>query len=317
MISTYVMTQHDCQGRQVAEDSVGLAAYGMDSHNTQRYVKDGHAINEGDVQVHGFTPYPIAYRALTPKASECDNLLVPVCLSATHIAYGSIRMEPVFMVLGQSAATAACLAIDADLAVQQVAVQQIDVNKLRERLLADGQILAWTGPSAAQGLDPTKLPGIVVDDVKAERTGAWTESSALPGFVGAGYLHDGNERPGEKEVRYTFVAPKPGEYELRMSYTAHANRATNVPLTVAAGSETRAMTINQRQAPPIDKRWVSLGALRLSDGEKVIVTISNRGADGFVIADAVQLVPCPPNDARQAVLRGLKIVGAAGDSSMR
>ena len=286
MISDYVMTQHDCQGRRVAEDAIGLAAYGMDSHNTQRYVKDGHAINEGDVQVHGFTPYPVAYRSITPKASECDNLLVPVCLAASHIAYGSIRMEPVFMVLGQSAATAACQAIDAD-----VAVQQIDVKQLQSRLLADKQVLAWTGPPAAQGLDPAKLPGVVIDDVKAERIGDWTESRSSPGFVGAGYLHDGNERQGDKQVRYALVAPKAGDYELRLSYTPNPNRATNVPVKIAAGGQTHTVTINQRQTPPLDKRFVSLGKWRLSAGEKAIVTISNRGADGYVIADAVQLAP--------------------------
>lgn len=286
MISDYVMTQHNCQGRKVAEDSIGLAAYGMDSHNTQRYVKDGLAINEGDVQVHGFTPYPVAYRSITPKMTECDNLLVPVCLAASHIAYGSIRMEPVFMVLGQSAATAACQAIDTD-----VAVQKIDVKKLQERLLADHQILTWTGSPAAQGLDPAKLPGLVVDDVKAERTGDWTESSSSPGFVGAGYLHDGNERQGEKQVRYTLVAAKAGDYELRLSYTTNPNRATNVPVTIVAGGKERSVEINQRKAPEIDKRFVSLGKVQLSAGEKAVVTISNRGADGYVIADAVQLLP--------------------------
>lgn len=286
MISDYVMTQHNCQGRKVAEDSIGLAAYGMDSHNTQRYVKDGHAINEGDVQVHGFTPYPVAYRSITPKTTECDNLLVPVCLAASHIAYGSIRMEPVFMVLGQSAATAACQAIDAD-----VSVQKIDVKKLQERLLADKQILTWTGPPAAQGLDPAKLPGVVVDDVKAERVGDWTESTSSHGFVGAGYLHDGNERQGEKQVRYTLVAAKAGDYELRLSYTTNSNRATNVPVTIVAGGKERKLEINQRKMPAIDKRFVSLGKVRLSAGEKAVVTISNRGADGYVIADAVQLVP--------------------------
>ena len=124
----------------MAEDSIGLAAYGMDSHNTQRYVSpQGYAINEGDVQVHGFPPYPISYRAIVPKRAECTNLLVPVCLSASHIAYGSIRMEPVFMILGQSAATAAVEAID-----ENVDVQAIDVPRLQKRLLADGQILQWT-----------------------------------------------------------------------------------------------------------------------------------------------------------------------------
>ena len=123
----------------MAEDSVGLAAYTMDSHNVQRYVDaDGHARNEGDVQVGGFPPYPIGYRAIVPKAAECANLLVPVCLSATHIAYGSIRMEPVFMVLGQSAATAAVQAIE-----KNCDVQAIDYSLLREQLLKDKQVLAW------------------------------------------------------------------------------------------------------------------------------------------------------------------------------
>ncbi|HEV3004292.1 MAG TPA: FAD-dependent oxidoreductase [Pirellulales bacterium] len=159
MISDYVMTQHDCQGRRVADDSVGLAAYGMDSHNTQRWVKDGQAINEGDVQVHGFRPYPIAYRSIVPKQEECDNLLVPVCLAASHIAYGSIRMEPVFMVLGQSAAVAAGLAIEGG-----VAVQDVDRKVLRERLLAGKQVLAWNDPARADVVDPAALPGIVADD---------------------------------------------------------------------------------------------------------------------------------------------------------
>ena len=137
MIGQYVMTQHDSQGRAAAADTAGLAAYTMDSHHVRRYVDArGQVRNEGDVQVGGFPPYPISYRALTPKAGECDNLLVPVCLSASHIAFGSIRMEPVFMVLGQSAATAACQAID-----EGVKVQTIDYAKLRRRLLADKQVL--------------------------------------------------------------------------------------------------------------------------------------------------------------------------------
>ncbi len=138
MISDYVMTEHHCRGKQVAEDSVGLGAYGMDSHNVQRYVKDGLAINEGDVEVSVRQPYPISYRAIVPKPGECENLFVPVCLSASHIAFGSIRMEPVFMVLGQSAATAAGLALK-----DSVAVQRVSYPKLRERLLADHQILDW------------------------------------------------------------------------------------------------------------------------------------------------------------------------------
>ena len=138
MVGALVMTEAHCRYKEVVEDSVGLAAYNMDSHNCQRIVKNGRAENEGDVQVPPMKPYPISYRALIPKPNECENIFVPVCLSASHIAYGSIRMEPVFMTMGQSAATAACMAID-----DRLPVQKVDYKKLRERLLADKQVLEW------------------------------------------------------------------------------------------------------------------------------------------------------------------------------
>jgi hypothetical protein len=142
MVTDLVMTQKHCQGAEVVADSVGMAAYTMDSHNVQRYARDGRVYNEGDVQVGGFPPYPISYRSIVPRESECSNLLVPVCLAASHIAYGSIRMEPVFMVLGQSAAEAAHLALE-----HKVPVQQVAYPELRERLLRAGQVLEL--PSAA------------------------------------------------------------------------------------------------------------------------------------------------------------------------
>jgi hypothetical protein len=139
MIGEYVMTQHDCQGRRTAADPIGLAAYTMDSHNVQRYVDtSGHVRNEGDVQVGGFPPYPVSYRAVLPKREECTNLLVPVCLSASHIAYGSIRMEPVFMVVAESATAAAALAIE-----RGVDLQVVPYEELSERLHSRGQILRW------------------------------------------------------------------------------------------------------------------------------------------------------------------------------
>jgi hypothetical protein len=132
MIGEYVMTEHNCRGTAKVEDGIGLAAYTMDSHNCQRIVVNGMVKNEGNVEVGGFQPYPISYHSLTPKQNECSNLLVPVCLSSTHIAYGSIRMEPVFMVLGQSAAQAASMAIDG-----KVPVQKIDVRTLQKCLRTD------------------------------------------------------------------------------------------------------------------------------------------------------------------------------------
>ncbi len=140
MISDYVITEHDTMGRYTPEDSVGMASYKMDSHNCKRIVKAGRAMNEGNVEVSPLDPLPIPFRSIRPKRSECTNLLVPVCVSASHIAYGSIRMEPVFMITGQSAAIAAHLAIEGD-----GIVQNISYSTLEQKMRSEGQIL--TAPS--------------------------------------------------------------------------------------------------------------------------------------------------------------------------
>jgi hypothetical protein len=137
MIGKYVMTENELLKRRPTPEPVGMGSYGIDSHNIQRYITpEGYVQNEGDIGVSTNGPYQIAYGSLVPKPGQTPNLLVPVCASSSHIAYGSIRMEPVFMILGQSAATAASLAIDGNLAVQDVPYE-----KLRARLLADGQVL--------------------------------------------------------------------------------------------------------------------------------------------------------------------------------
>jgi hypothetical protein len=140
MVSAYVMTQANCESKRTVHDAIGLASYPMDSHFCQRVVveEDGKKTvrNEGGFGHRCPKPYPVSYRSIVPKRDECANLLVPVCLSASHVAYGSIRMEPVFMILGQSAGTAACIAID-----DNVSVQDLVYDKLKERLLADKQQL--------------------------------------------------------------------------------------------------------------------------------------------------------------------------------
>lgn len=136
MVGEYVMTELDCSGKRPTPNSIGMGSYTLDSHNIQRYVTpEGFAQNEGDVGVH-CPPYKIAYGAITPKKDECTNLLVTNACSASHLAYGSIRMEPVFMILGHSAATAAAIAIN-----DKVAVQDVDYAKLSAKLEKDGQIL--------------------------------------------------------------------------------------------------------------------------------------------------------------------------------
>jgi len=289
MISDYVMTQHDCQGRREAKDAVGLAAYTMDSHNIQRYVDSaGHVRNEGDVQVGGFSPFPIAYRSICPKKTECSNLLAPVCLSASHIAYGSIRMEPVFMVLGQSAATAACQAIDA-----KTAVQQIDIAKLQKRLLADGQVLKWAGPKRKPPIDPKTLPGIVLDDAEAKLTGAWSSSRSSPGYVGQRYLHDGNADKADKKAVFTAAILKTGRYEVRVSWTPHPNRASNAKIVIRHADGETTVTVNQKKKPKAGS-FEPLGVFRFVAGKTGSVTILAAGTNGYVIVDAVQFLPSKP-----------------------
>lgn len=138
MVSDYVMTQKNCEGIETVDDVIAMAGYGMDSHHVQRYVDvNGYVQNEGNVEARGYPPYPISFRSITPKKTECSNLLVPVCLSASHIAFGSLRMEPVFMILGQSAAIAASQAIE-----DNKSIQDIDYPKLLETLLAYDQIIS-------------------------------------------------------------------------------------------------------------------------------------------------------------------------------
>lgn len=278
MVSDFVMTQHHCQQRDIVEDSIGMGAYTMDSHNVQRYVNaDGFAKNEGDVEIGGFPPYPISYRAIVPRREEATNLLVPVCLSASHMAFGSIRMEPVFMVLGQSAATAACLALDAG-----VSVQDVPYETLRERLEQDGQILNY-GASYQQ----SQLDGIIVDDTKAILLGNWKQSTLLAGYR-MGYKHDGDARDGNSSATFAAKLPKPGKYEVQIAWTSNPNRATNVPAQVKHAKGEGNFLLNQRKEPNQDIGFQRLGVFQF--GTEAEVIISNQDTDGHVIIDAVRWV---------------------------
>ena len=141
------MTENELLKRRPTPESIGMGSYGMDSHNVQRYVTpEGHVQNEGDIGVSTNGPYQIALGSIQPRREQCTNLLVPVCVSSSHIAFGSIRMEPVFMILGQSAATVAVMAID-----QNSAVQDVPYDQLRARLLEDGQVLESAAPQPRGG----------------------------------------------------------------------------------------------------------------------------------------------------------------------
>ncbi|MBL8866559.1 MAG: FAD-dependent oxidoreductase [Planctomycetia bacterium] len=284
MVSDYVHTESDCRRRRPTPQSVGMGSYNMDSHNCARYVTpEGFVQNEGDVQVSPGGPYQISYLSIVPKAAECPNLLVPVCVSSSHIAYGSIRMEPVFMVLGQSAATGAALAID-----DGVPVQKVSYEKLKKQLLADKQVLEYSGGPGAKGVDAKKLDGIVLDDNDGKPTGDWAFSASTGHFVGNGYLHDVNEAKGKKSMRYTPKFDTAGKYEVFLHFSANANRATNVPVVVNSADGEKTITVNQRKAH--GDNGFSLGTYAFAKGNAGWVEIRTTGTDGHVIADAVRFV---------------------------
>ena len=198
------------------------------------------------------------------------------------------------MILGQSAGTAAAMAIDAGCAVQ-------DVNgvKLREQLLAGGQVLQWNEAEAKdnRGVDAASLPGIVVDDSDANvhKAGVWRVGYVTPRYVNGGYSISEPGNPSDAAMTYTLPIQQAGVYELRLSYPPHPNRSEKVNIEIAHAGGTVVKTINQRKKPPLDGLFVSLGTYRLEPGKPATVTLRNGGTVGYVIADAVQALKQRPN----------------------
>jgi len=290
MVGHYVMTENELLKKRPTPDSVGMGSYTIDSHNVQRYVTpEGHVQNEGDIGVGAKGPYEIAYGSLVPKKGQAENLLVPVCVSSSHIAFGSIRMEPVFMILAQSAATAAVMAIDS-----QIPVQEVSYQKLKDQLLKDGQILHYTGPvgqAHAESLSPKALPGIVMDDNDATFNGHWQESVAAKKFIGNGYHHEGKAGDGAATATFETKLPSSGRYELRLASPPNNNRASNVPVTVYHASGSQTVTVNTKGAPTHDGLFYTVGTYDFSAEVRAKVVIQNAKTDGYITVDGIQWLP--------------------------
>lgn len=277
MVSDYVVTELDALGTRVPSDPVAQGSYAIDSHIVSRVVVDGLVRVEGTMFTSLANPYPISYRSIIPKVGECANLFVTFALSGSHASFSSMRMEPVFMMLSQSAATAACMAIDDGVDVQAVAYP-----KLAAQLLADGQVI----PVPAGGT-------AVVENSDAARvvvTGNWLVG-ASPGFSGTDYQHDGNLDKGLKSFRFTPDLPDSGSYAVSMWWVQHANRATNVPVDITHANGTTTVTVNQTTN---GSQWVPLGTYDFTSGTGGSVLIRTTGTNGYVIADAVRFVPSGP-----------------------
>lgn len=274
MVGKYVMTQANCEGKVVAQDAVGMAAYTMDSHNCQRLVVNGQVKNEGNVEVGGFGPYPISYGALVPKSSECTNLVVPVCLSATHIAYGSIRMEPVFMVLAQSSATAAVMAIDTKKDIQEVDIPVLQ-KRLQDNPLADGSAF-----------------DILVDNDNEKlvtKTGEW--NAEKHGGYGPSFLTSSSP---DAAVTFKTTIARKGRYECLAYIPKMREVSSTLPFTVTVGKQSVGKVIKPSELVVVGQtsgEWVSLGTYTLSSNQAVTVEVSTKNTDGRVVADAIIWTP--------------------------
>lgn len=276
MISDYVMTEHNCTGKMMVTDGIALAAYNMDSHNTDRLVVDGMVKNEGNVEIPGISPYPISYKAIVPKEQECDNLIVPVCLSASHIAYGSIRMEPVFMVLSQVAAVAASFSID-----QGITVQQLDYKKIKEKLTIDPLLDGSTPDLIIDNLSPM---------VKIE--GKW---DLKPGHIyGPNALFYNKSDKSPASITFNAEGLIAGQYEVFSYYPLTDKGSGITSIEVFDGEKSHSHNILKSEIKVVGQtsgEWVSLGKYNIKSNAKAYVRISNLKADGIVVADAVLFKP--------------------------
>ncbi len=303
MKGLHVISQKDIINSPEKDDPIAISSFPIDSHDCQRIaLKDGGVINEGTifpVRVPG-TPlgyaYHVPYRSVLPQPAQCTNLLVPVALSSTHIAMSSLRIEGAWMVIGQGAGVAAALA-----AKQNVAVQEVPYPILRERLLAQKQVLALpkTASKAAAAKDadfiPVKsLPGIVLDDADAKLEGEWTHSTNFKPSIGSGYVVNGAKDArgnGKASATFRLMVPKSGEYKVLMAYSAHETRAKNVPVRIVSGSRETKLTVDQTRPMPAGEHFQSIGTAVLATEVETTIQIKNTDTTGFVILDAMQLVP--------------------------
>ncbi|QNL49279.1 FAD-dependent oxidoreductase [Olivibacter sp. SDN3] len=275
MIGETVMTQHHCQGRTVVDDDIGYAAYTMDSHNCDRLVVNGMVKNEGNVEVGGFPPFPIAYGAIIPKANECTNLLVPVCLSASHIAYGSIRMEPVFMVLAQSAAFAACEAIDA-----KSTVQQVQISKIKEK---------WIQNPKGDGRVPDRWVDSQ-DEKSVTYTGTW-EQETKGGFGLAYKKADKADQPST--ANFKLIDLEAGYYDIYTYFPKLEGTSNVVTYKIYNGDQvvTKELDLASVQIEgQTSGEWLPLGNYQIN-GKQSFIEVSNEDADGIITVNSLLFIP--------------------------
>jgi hypothetical protein len=276
MIGAYVMTEANCTAKLIAPDGIGLAAYNMDSHNCDRLVINHMVKNEGNVEIPDIPPYPISYRAIVPKEQECSNLFVPVCLSASHIAYGSIRMEPVFMVLAEVAGVAASMAVD-----EGVAVQAVDYRKINKKLTDDPL------------LDGSK-PELIVDNLskQVKTEGNWSLKSG-PTYGPNAFYFDPKDNKGGA-VSFYAGQLKSGTYEVFSYYPVLDDGADKTSIQVFDGKILHRKTVVKSRIKVVGQtfgEWISLGTYNFTVKVAPFVRISGNTTAGITVADAILFKP--------------------------
>ena len=283
MLSDYVMQQGDALGSRFATDAVALASYTIDSHPVARFAYNGVSVTEGGMGLAVPMPYPISYRAIVPKVGQCQNLFCTFALSASHVGFASVRLEPPFMMTSQSAATAAAFALD-----DQVPVQAVNYPKLAAQLLADGQVLSWNS------VQPVSTNGVVLIVTNASGislAGSWSLGSNPGGWPlpNGPYWHDGNTGKGTKYLRFTPNLATNGYYDVYLWWVYASNRANNTPVDIANATSTNRVYVNQQINVT---NWVKIAASNyFSAGTSGSVTIRNDGTAGYVVANAVRWMP--------------------------
>ena len=280
MVSDYVMLQQDALGSRAATDSVALASYTLDCHPDARLAVNGVTVTEGGIGTSVPQPYPVSYRSIIPKAGQCNNLFSTFALSASHVGFSSVRLEPVFMMTSQSAGTAAAFAID-----DNVAVQQLNYSKLAAQLLSDGQILTWGSVQP-----PANTNGIIltVNSPGVTATGGWSVGANAGGWPlpDGTYWHDQNSGKGTKSVTFTPTIPTNGYYDVYIWWVYANNRANNTPVDILSASDFNTVYLNQQINCT---NWVKIASSNYFNiGTGGSVTIRNDGTTGYVVANAVR-----------------------------
>ena len=280
MVSDYVMTQSNCESRVTAPDGICLASYSIDSHGVQRVASGSSTRWEGSIGGTPPYPYPISYRSIVPRSNECQNVFSTFALSASHVAFASCRMEPVFMMTSHAAGTAAALAID-----DNVAVQNLSYAKLAAQLRADGQLLSWAAATSATN-------GIILDQggpgTTNSGTSGWTAGANAGGWNGD-YWHDQSTGKGTKWVSYAPTLLTNGTYEVYAWWVESSNRATNTPYDIIHPGGTNRILVNQRVS---SGGWFKLFTTNFTAGTngKVIIRNDNTVAGDYCVADGIRFL---------------------------